>query len=392
VDLEDPMVLPFAAVREVPEGAAAKKAKIVKVEAAGIVRRRWTFPLLGSGYSGPVTVHRAKVGGHVLEVLDVDEDGDLAGAADHVRWAGGAFHPHPPSRRLASPDGIVTYRLERQGAGWSVAVTPEAKPADASAMEWAGLLAVGEFRNRVGLAPLSLDRARCRGCAKHAEYIRLNPADGFGHHEIEGRPGYSPEGLEAARLGVMERTAHPALAVDRLTRMMLHRPPFLGRADEPLGVGTVGVHTGPWQDAADTGFTVLWAARPLSSTEFPIVVPAPGARDVPREILQEMPDPEKHPIFYKTPRGYPVSVSFLSDTRRIVALRLFALDQREPRPIEAFVFTPESPVHSAFAHNYATAFLTAKSPLAGNTTYAVEATFEGAEPRVLCWTFQTTRD
>jgi hypothetical protein len=388
----DPAVLPFAALREVPPGTdLPKKAQVVTATEGGRPVRRWVFPVLGTWYSGPASVHRATVGGVVLEVLDLDGDGALDGGADQVRWAGGAFQAHPPSRRLASARGIVAYRLERRGDAWVVHATPEARPADASPAEWAGLLAACDLRNRAGLAPLALDRARCAGCAKHAEYIRLNPKDGFGHHEVEGRPGYSRDGLEAAQRGVMERTANPAVAVERLTRMMLHRPPFLGRADEPLGVGTTAIPTSraAAKGPLGTGFTVLWGATPMTSTEFPVVVPAPGASGVPREALAEVPEPERHAGFYTVPRGYPVSVGFLAGGRVATDVKLFVVTRKEARPVEGYLFTPDRPVHSSFAHNYATAFFLPKSSLESEATYAVEATFASGEPSVLRWTFRT---
>jgi hypothetical protein len=44
-----------------------------------------------------------------------------------------------------------------------------------------------------------------RGCAQHMEYVRQN-GDGDGHDEVPGKPGFTPEGQEAARSSVLGGT------------------------------------------------------------------------------------------------------------------------------------------------------------------------------------------
>ncbi len=44
-----------------------------------------------------------------------------------------------------------------------------------------------------------------RGCAQHMEYVRQN-GDGDGHEEDPGKPGFTPEGQEAARSSVLGGT------------------------------------------------------------------------------------------------------------------------------------------------------------------------------------------
>jgi hypothetical protein len=340
----------------------------------------------------PPRILQGKAGKRTVELLDLDGDGTFDGPHDLIRWAGGAFHEHPASRRLGSAEEIVTYSLVSTSRGPALRVVPEPRPDDASDLEWRGLLAVSAYRNDVGLPPLHLDRARCDACRKHAEYIRLNPVDGFGHDEKEGRPGYSTEGRTAAIEGVMERTEDPAYALARLTRMMLHRTPFLGSEDQPLGVGSTGAPDARPAAQLGTGFTVLWAARALTTDTYPVLVPAPGQRDVPRELLPEVPIPEERPAFYAAPRGYAVSVSFLTSGGEPPKLSLHRAENgkaAEGKTVEGETWSPRRPVHSTFAHNYRTAYFAPLAPLDAMTEYVVDWT--AGDGSTLSWRFRTGR-
>ena len=356
----------------------------------------WVVPLLvaeraGAWRFGPGAILRGQVAGTDVELLDADLDGRFDGEADRVRWADGAFHRPAPERRVATPNGSSRWSLAREGEAWKLTLAPEALPEGATPVQVQGLMGVNDLRNRWGLPPLTLDLAWSEGCRKHAEYIRLNPKDGFGHDEIAGRPGYTDEGRTAAVEGVMERTAEPAYAAFSLTSMMLHRTPFLCDPGTPLGVGAVGAPSNdPVLGLGKPGFCVLRAGKALASKAFPVLVPGPGQRDVPLAIRAETPTPENFKAFYDAPHGYPVSVGFLPGTDRAprLALRIPAKNQ----VVDSVVFTPAQPVHSAFAHNYACAFLVALKPLEPGTTYEAECGLgEGSAARTYVWRFTTTR-
>jgi hypothetical protein len=371
---------------------AAAKPRVVEVTLGGR-----TLPLLiqrkGAAWlAAPAAALRGSSGGLAVTLLDADLDGDFAGAKDHVRVGAGAFMPHPEDRRLAGPEGTFRYEVRKEGAALVFVATPEPRPEGASDAAWRGLLAVNAFRNGIGLPPLALDAERSAGCQAHAEYIRLNPADGFGHDEIPGRPAFSEKGREAAIESVMERTGDPAVALERLVKMMVHRTPFLCDPGPGVGVGAVG---SAGEGASPTrfgppGYSVLRAGKALVSRGFPVVVPGPGARDVPIDGLPELPEPEVPKGAYGSPRGYPVSVSFLGPARRAarVTLRLAS----RPEPIPGFVYTPAAPVHPSVGHNYDTAFFLPERPLQPGTTYVAEfQAGEGADATTLVWRFTTTR-
>lgn len=364
---------------------------------SGIVRASkdgFPVPLLlaerGGGWRVmPAAVLRGQVGGTAVEVLDADLDGRYDGAADRLRWDGGAFHRPAAEKRVPTAKGLARWTLTLGGGAWRFTLEPEALPEGATPVAVQGLVGVNAFRNRTGLAPLALDLDWSAGCQKHAEYIKLNPVDGFGHSETAGRPGYSSEGLTAAQEGVMEKTGDPARAVERLTAMLMHRTPFLCDPAFPVGVGAVGTKGGDHDPATGPpGFSVLRAGAALGSKAFPVLVPAPGQKDVPLTLLPEVPTPDRRKNLYDAPRGYPVSVSFLGKDQSGARLTLRVVGKKDPVP--SVVFTPAEPIHASFAHNYATAFLVTEEPLARDTLYEVECTFgEGAQAQRLVWRFTT---
>ncbi len=354
-----------------------------------------TVPLVlayrgGRWRAAPAALLVGKVGGSAVELLDADLDGRYDGEQDRLRWAGGGFHRPAPERRLGTAGGLARWSLAQEAGVWRFTLTPEALPEGASAVAIHGLLAVNAYRNRGGLAPLTLDLRWCAGCQKHAEYIRLQPVEGFGHDEIPGRPGYSVEGRTAAQEGVMERTGDPARAVERLTSMMMHRTPFLCDPSVGLGVGAVGAPSTARRNAGlgSPGFSVLRAGQALASKAFPVVAPAPGQRGVPLTLLEELPAPDREKSLYGRPRGYPISVSFLSSDERGPRLTLRVAGQGELVP--SLVFTPALPIHASFAHNYASAFLVAEDRLLPETTYEVQCDLgTAATARSLVWRFTT---
>ncbi len=345
----------------------------------------------GGGWrAAPAALLRGKVGGSTVELLDADLDGRYDGAEDRLRWTGGGFHRPAPERRLSTDRGLARWSLAKEAGVWRFTLTTEALPEGANAAAIQGLLAVNAYRNRSGLAPLTLDLRWCAGCQKHAEYIRLQPVEGFGHEELPGRPGYSVEGRTAAQEGVMERTGDPARAVERLTSMMMHRTPFLCDPSVGLGVGAVSAPATAGRHAAlgAPGFCVLRAGQALGSKVFPVVVPAPGQRGVPLTLLEELPAPDREKTLYGRPRGFPVSLSFLPSDERRPRLSLRVAGQRELVP--CIVFTPAAPIHASFAHNYASVFLVAEDPLQPETTYEVQCDLgTAATARSLVWRFTT---
>jgi len=377
------------------DGRSEANVRQAKVALVRVTKDGRAVPLLlayrGGGWrAAPAALLSGKVGGSMVELLDADLDGRYDGAEDRLRWAGGGFHRPAPERRLGTARGLARWSLAREAETWRFTLTPEALPEGASASAIQGLLAVNAYRNRSGLAPLTLNLLWCAGCQKHAEYIRLQPVEGFGHEELPGRPGYSVEGRTAAQEGVMERTGDPARAVERLTSMMMHRTPFLCDPSVGLGVGAVGAPATVGRNAAvgAPGFCVLRAGQALASKDFPVLAPAPGQRDVPLALLEELPAPDRQKSLYGRPRGFPVSLSFLPSDERGPRLTLRVVGQREPVP--SVVFTPALPIHASFAHNYASAFLVAEDPLLPETTYEVRCDLgTAASARSLVWRFTT---
>ena len=379
------------------------KAEVVRWERPGGAVRVLVYERAGRGWAAPAEVLRgvgAKAGAWRLELLDADLDGRFDGPADRVRVGedGGFFVP-AVERRVARGDELWRLELVRSTGATpplQALLTREPHPKGVGATERRGLAAVNAYRNRVGLAPLALDMHWCDGCAKHAAYILRNPVQGFGHEQLPNLPGYTPEGHEAAREGVMERTGDPAAAVERLTAMLMHRTPFLTDPRVGLGVGAVGPPPGSVRSPglpgggtpAAPGFSVLRAGKALASSAWPVFVPGPGQVDVPLQLLPEVPIPEPRTDLYARPRGYAVSVSFLPASAGPVRLTLRTAVRGEA--VACILFTPSAPLHPAFAHNYATAFLVPEQPLSPSTTYEAECRVgEGTSERLWLWRFVT---
>jgi hypothetical protein len=125
----------------------------------------------------------------------------------------------------------------------------------------------------------------------------------------------------------------------------------------------------------------------MTSKGYPVLVPAPGQTDVPLTLLPEVPTPDRREDLYARPRGYPVSVSFLPGDAGPARLTLRLVARKDP--VASIEFTPTAPVHRAFAHNYATAFLVTEEPLERDSLYEVECRFGAAAAPALVWRFTT---
>jgi hypothetical protein len=370
----------------------------VRAGGAALVRvakgeRRLALFVLGRGdawWVGPAMVLATKSGAPFeAMLLDADLDGRFDGEADRVRFEGGAFMRIVEPRRVQRGLDLLRWRLEQDAGKTLLRADAEEPPAGVGPIETLGLAAVNEFRSRCGLAPLTLDAEWCRGCKAHATYITLNPEDGFGHSETPGRPGFSQAGLTAAIEGVMERTGSPRRAVESLTAMMLHRTPFLADPSARVGVGSSAEWRGPPapEPVEMPGFCVLRAGVALTSHAWPVTCPGPGQKDVPLLGKAEVPEPDRMTNVYAQPRGYPISVSFLGAEHRPVRITLHTA---KGQLVDGHLFTPREPVHASFAHNYATAFLLPKEPLAPRTVHEVEVVAgEGVAAKRLLWRFTT---
>jgi hypothetical protein len=368
------------------------KPKVVQIGKRGAGRVILVYNKLGDWYASPAGLLEGRLGKWRVQLLDVDQDGDFGGPEDCIRWHDAAFIPHSANGLISQEQALARYVLKREDRRFVLEVTPVPRPEGTSELQWKALHMLNLLRSACGLAPMSLDPERCAACQKHAEYLYWNnydyskPWDGVGsHQEIEGNPGFSREGLRAARRSNITGTGNAAHAVYGDFCTMLHRTNYLGSAAEGFGVGAVDRS----QNRSARGYSVLWGAEPVVKRLRDVVVmPAPGTIDLPLTIHGERPPVERNPDFYRVPRGFPVSVTFGNLNMKDVRLSLF--EGKRKKSVAGELFTPERPIHSTRPSNARSAFFAALAPLKRKTRYwaRFEATLKGESIRV-AWSFKT---
>ena len=347
---------------------------------------------------GVATVWEGRVMDHAVALLDADLDGRFTPGRDCIRWGEGVMR-RITSHRLV-PLGLDRAHFEiRSGDGRLSIVLTRLVERAGTAEQRACLLACNEVRARLyGLPPLRLDPVRCEACQRHATYLYIDNHDfqqawdGVGSHgEVPGHPGYSVEGAEAGRNSTIAGHPDAARTPREQARTMIHRIPWLGPPGAGLGVGVEGRS----KNTAVAGYSVCWAPGIHGAPRewFPILVPAPGARGVPRTAAPERPAPEDPTDAYATARGVPVSVTF--GTWRLANIRLRLVPQR-PRGAQAvagWLFTPDHPVHATRPDGESSALFLPQRPLEKRARYT--AIFEAdrgdepAGPVRFVWSFET---
>lgn len=362
---------------ELDRQVAARSPQAVTV--AG-TRQVLIYQKAGVWYAAPASMLKGTVAGHGVELLDVDMDGRFDGEGDYLRWDKGSFYRQNRTRLAPTQKGVVGYQLRRERDAWVLELIPVKRQAGFDDAQWQVLDRLNVWRGQVGLAPLGLSAKLSAGCQKHADYLQRHGSEGEAmavHGEDPDKPGYTKEGLDAARNSNIVKVKKPIEAIDLQTPTLMHRVLFLRRHDRGLGVGLSDyavIRTGPGL---------------VERLEDIVVVPAPGQDKVPLLAKPENPVPEKDPGCYLRKPGYPVSVTFGIVPLKKVSLQMFR--GRDGKvPVTGFLFTPEQPLHSSLPNNNLTAFFLPKYALRKHSTYLAvfEATLEGQSVR-LVWSFRT---
>lgn len=348
----------------------------------------------GAWYACSASSLVGRIRGQRVVLLDADLDGAFIAEGDYVRVGDGS-PVRCDGRGLITLDGVLhTMSLDLSGRSPELHLDQISRPEGVSKEQWLALAATNRFRTNTGLPPETLNAERSAACQLHAEYLYLNnydyskPWDGVGsHEEIEGNPGYTAQGREAAHNSVDGGSGDIAESIAAMSRSMLHRVAFLGPAREGLGVGAVSKSKNP----SANGYSVIWTvAWHIQGDLAPVVVPAPGQSGVELFGQRERPAPISPARFYDRQRGYPISVSYGERQLSDVDLKLFALQGRREHPVEGFLFTPESPVHATRPKNQQSAFFMPAAPLKSGQRYvALFSARENGELVELDWSFTT---
>ena len=306
---------------------SASKPTVIEFEFEDHDRSLLLYSKQGVWMACPARLWRAKIGKDTLELLDANMDGGFGGPEDWLRWKDGCFFRHEVEGLLPVEDGLAQFKVVPGTRKAKLTLEPLPRPEWANDLQWSALRAVNDLRVASGLGPWALDMERSVACQKHAEYLYLNnydytaPWDGVGSHdEVEGKPGFSEEGRDAARNSATSGSDDPAGAVIRQFKTMLHRVGYLGSSTSPFAVGSVDRSKN-----SARGYSVLWGSDPDPTSITEVVVhPGPGQQLNELNGGGERPHVERDPRFYDRPRGYPVSVSFGRLPLQGVELRVFA--------------------------------------------------------------------
>ena len=237
---------------------------------------------------------------------------------------------------------------------------------------------INAVRRLAGLQPVELDETLSKGCRLHAQYLVLNRAhpktQGLDAHiELEGLPGYTPEGDKAARVSNLYWGRDLTLAVDRWIGGLYHRIPFLRPNLKQIGLGV------------EQEVIVLDVISGIVGVDVNAVAyPGDGQGDVPTDYGIEFPDPL--PKDASREAGYPITLQFPIGAN-VASVEAEIIDSAGSK-VEFHLSDPERPATSF--PQQSTICLIPIRPLVVNTTYkvSVKANVDGKEVRK-SWSFNT---
>ena len=185
-------------------------------------------------------------------------------------------------------------------------------------------------------AEVEVDPKASIGCALHSAYILLNdPKLESKGAEVPGRPGYTEEGAEAARSANRDGTASPGLAIDLLVATVTWRHHLFDPGGTVVAFGAA-CRKGTRQGIA---YSAITRARAGTWPEQPLLVPAPGQREVPPLYIASTPD--VLPDGERESSGTAVTAFFPPGTSlRGARMRL---EDGRGKEVEARLSSPETP-------------------------------------------------
>jgi FHA domain/Cysteine-rich secretory protein family len=223
-----------------------------------------------------------------------------------------------------APTGINTQSASvNPDASASSAPAASLPISESAAPEW--LSRVNYYRAMVKLPPIVEDPALSAGDRAHTAYIVKNyhdaiEHDGLGaemHNEDPASPGFTPEGLEAAKSSDMDvwsmRGASadgwgtPAWSIDGWMALPFHRMPILNPQLTNAGFGLDCV-----AEACAAGLNLLKGAQgkmpAAAAASLPIKFPPDGGTIAIRSFENEWPDPRTSCPGYAPPNGLAITL------------------------------------------------------------------------------------
>jgi len=324
------------------------------------------------------------------------------------------------SRQVGSAPSPVNTQ-SAAGSSTAAAASSVPAPATAAALEPEWLKRVNYYRAMVKLAPIVEDPALSAGDRAHTMYIVRNYHDrieggGLGaemHTEDPGSPGFTPEGLDAAKTSDMDVWSmrgvapasdaadpdpwgSPAWSIDGWMSLPFHRMPIL---NPQLASAGFGIYCEA--EACAAGLNLLNGAQrtvaPGSAESGPIAFPPDGATVPLLSFENEWPDPLTSCPGYEKPSGLTITLQL--GTWMASRLGDYSLARENPdgtrTALQACGFDSTSYSNSdAYSQelgrqvlkSYGTVAVIPRAPLVKGAKYAVSITANGKR---YDWTFAT---
>jgi uncharacterized protein YkwD len=319
---------------------------------------------------------------------------------------------------IAAPSAIVTQPASVKTAGApsvhaEAAVSTPAVAAAPAAAEPEWLKQMNYYRAMVKLPPVVEDAAASKGDREHAMYIVRNYRDaifhnGLGaqmHTEDPGTPGFTPEGLEAAKssdMDVWSNRGEPADAVwgspdwsiDGWMALPFHRMPIINPALTSAGFGMY-CEAG----ACAAGLNLLKGVQrkipPDAAKSMPIEFPPEGGTVAMNSFDHEWPEPRTSCPGYEPPSGLAITIqlgNWLDTHLTEYSLARVSADgghtQIDACGLDSTSYSNPDAYTQDLGRNvlksYGTALIIPRAPLDKGAKYAVSMTVNGKQ---YDWTF-----
>ncbi|MEI7684358.1 MAG: CAP domain-containing protein, partial [Planctomycetota bacterium] len=254
------------------------------------------------------------------------------------------------------------------------------------------LARLNNIRRQAGVPEVKLDEEISKGCRSHAKYLVVNARrpeiQGMGaHFEDDKLPGFSPEGLQAAKASVIAIGDYePPDALDGWMATLYHRVALLEPGLSRVGFGCArGTRLG-WitvldfatgRERGERSMAVYWPVD--AQTDVPLHFPPGG--ETPNPIPED-----------KTGRaGYPVTAFYPFKLPLVKAVG--RLEDSKGQDVPCWFSSPEMHANPKFPnHQGTTVCLIAKEPLKPQETYRVTLTgMHVGDPFKKSWTFTTSK-
>lgn len=237
-----------------------------------------------------------------------------------------------------------------------------------------------EFRVRSGLTPVPLDKDLCIAAEKHCEYLKANSmTDGKAgsavYSEEKGKPGYSEEGLDVAKVCTMGFNGDSvARFLQENYASLYRRAPMVNPRLSCFGVA--GLY----------GMSLLHVAKQDGIQDSICLSPPDGATGVPRFFTSngEAPTPVPGSDFAKG-CGFPILIRVVQPYNELVSAEVV---DPKGRKVIGTISSPAKPANKDWANNNGCAAFIPSKSLDSNTTYQVSFQF-AEEKDSIKWSFTT---